>query len=73
MPESVSAKEYESRIRQAAQAGEPAPDVEPPEDYVMSDDFQQWLVARMRDDVLGQVSDAGLDRMAILKPRNDDE
>ena len=42
-------------------------DLEPPEGYEMSDRFRQWLVDRMRDEVLGKISESGLDRMAIVK------
>ena len=43
------------------------PDVVPCNDFVMSDRFREWAVGEMRREVMGQVSLAGLDRMAILK------
>lgn len=53
----------------AGREGRPAPDdIEPPEDYVMSPEFQAWLVQAMRSEVMDQVQGAGLDRMAIIKP-----
>lgn len=42
-------------------------EVAPCKDFVMSDRFREWAVAEMRREVMGQVSMAGLDRMAILK------
>lgn len=44
-------------------------DVVPCKDFVMSDRFREWAVAEMRREVMGQVSMAGLDRMAILKDK----
>ncbi len=38
----------------------------PPEDYEMSPVFQEWVLERMRKDVMAQVSGAGLDRMALM-------
>lgn len=54
-------REYEHKVM----AGEA--DAEPPEGYEMSDAFRDWMVEQMRGEVLGQVSDAGLDRMAVVK------
>lgn len=42
-------------------------EVVPCKGFVMSDRFRDWAVAEMRREVMGQVSMAGLDRMAILK------
>lgn len=43
-------------------------DVEAPgDDYEMSERFKAWLVDKMRDEVLGQISEAGLDRMTMVK------
>lgn len=58
-------REYERRVM----AGEA--DAEPPEGYVMSDAFRDWMVEQMRGEVLGQVSDAGLDRVAVVKAREE--
>ncbi len=52
---------------EAVMAGQAADDVAPCDDYEMTPAFQQWLVDQMRDEVMGQISGAGLDRMAILK------
>lgn len=50
--------------------GEPLPaEVAPCKQFVMSDAFREWAVAEMRKEVLGQVSTAGLDRMALIKAR----
>lgn len=67
-PETAAAAEaYERRVMER-EPGEPVPDdLEPPEGYEMSDAFRQWLVDSMRREVLGQVSEAGLDRMAVVK------
>lgn len=67
MTPTVDAQEYERRIREAAETGTPPPDIVPPADYEMSPQFREWLVTRMRGDVLGQVRAGGLDRMAIVK------
>lgn len=51
--------------------GEALPaDVVPCPAFVMSDRFRDWAVGEMRKEVLGQVSRAGLDRMAILKGKD---
>lgn len=51
--------------------GEALPaDVVPCAAFVMSDRFRDWAVGEMRKEVLGQVSKAGLDRMAILKGKD---
>ncbi|HUR61340.1 MAG TPA: hypothetical protein VM286_03120 [Candidatus Thermoplasmatota archaeon] len=48
--------------------GEPFPaTVLPCDSFAMSDRFRDWAVAQMRAEVGGQVSGAGLDRMALLK------
>ena len=44
-------------------------EVVPCKDFVMSDRFRDWAVGEMRREVLGQVSMAGLDRMALLKAK----
>lgn len=52
--------------------GEPLPpDVVPCQQFVMSDAFRDWAVSEMRKEVLGQVSTAGLDRMALVKAKPD--
>lgn len=52
----------------AKSAQDPLPaDVVPCAHFVMSDAFREWAVGEMRREVLGQVSMAGLDRMAIVK------
>jgi hypothetical protein len=58
---------YEKRVMTKAPGEALPPDVVPCKDFVMSDAFRDWAVAEMRREVLGQVSMAGLDRMAILK------
>ena len=63
----VPGPDYERQVRRAAEAGEPVPDIAPPDGYEMTAEFQAWLVDRMRDHVLAQVGGAGLDRMAIVK------
>ncbi len=55
--------------------GPAPPDVQPCPEYEMTDAFRDWLVSRMRGEVLDQVNDSGLDRMAILRidgERDDD-
>lgn len=42
-------------------------DIVPCAHFVMSDTFRDWAVGEMRKEVLGQVSKAGLDRMALVK------
>lgn len=42
-------------------------DVKPCDAFAMSDKFREWAVAKMRKEVLGEVSRAGLDRMAVVK------
>lgn len=53
---------------QAVMAGDEAA---PCDDYEMTAAFRDWMVDRMRHEVLGQISGAGLDRMAILKDQSD--
>jgi hypothetical protein len=48
-------------------AGDASPDVAPCEDYVMTTAFRDWMVAELRNEVLGQLALSGLDRMAIVK------
>ena len=67
MTRTVSGPDYEAHIRAAAEAGEPAPDIAPPDDYDLSPDFQRWLVDQMRGHVMDQVAASGLDRTAIVK------
>lgn len=58
---------YEEAVMAArAEDEEPDPTVLPCDDYAMSERFKAWLVEAMRAEVLGQISDAGLDRMAVL-------
>ncbi len=42
-------------------------DVQPCEAFAMSDRFRTWAVGQMQKELSGQVSAAGLDRMALLK------
>jgi len=44
---------YETALMSRA-PGEPAPDVRPCDDYVMTPAFQEWLVASMRREVFGE-------------------
>lgn len=53
-------------MRRAATSELPAT-VTPCKEYQMSDRFRDWAVAQMSREVGGQLSAAGLDRMAILK------
>ncbi len=53
--------------------GEAPPDVEPCPDYEMTDAFRDWLVNRMRGEVLSQVNESGLDRMSILRIDGDED
>ncbi len=54
-------------------AGEVLPaDLVPCKDFEMSQTFQDWAVDSMRKEVLGQVSKAGLNRMAIVKGKGPD-
>lgn len=58
---------YEEAVISRA-PGEPFPaTILPCEAFAMSDRFRDWAVAQMRSEVGGQVSGAGLDRMALLK------
>lgn len=53
--------------------GEALPaEVVPCKQFVMSDAFREWAVGEMRKEVLGQVSLAGLDRMAMVKVKPDE-
>jgi hypothetical protein len=45
------------------------PEVVPCAAFVMSDRFRDWAVAEMRREVMGQVSMAGLDRMAVVRTK----
>jgi len=50
------------------QPGEPFPaTLLPCKEFAMSDRFRDWAVAQMRSEVGGQISTAGLDRMAMVK------
>jgi hypothetical protein len=52
------------------QATEPFPaTVVPCAAFGMSDRFRDWAVAQMRSEVGGQISGAGLDRMAMVKAK----
>ncbi len=46
-------------------------EVAPCKDFVMSDQFRDWAVGEMRREVMGQVSMAGLDRMAMVRTKPD--
>jgi hypothetical protein len=56
---------YERAVM-ARREGEPL-SAQPCPAYVMSEPFKAWVVDAMRGEVMGQVSKAGLDRMAIAK------
>ncbi len=56
---------YETTVM--ANTGPAPPEVEPCPDYEMTDAFRDWLVSRMRGEVLNQVNESGLDRMSILR------
>ncbi|MFO1533328.1 MAG: hypothetical protein ABR562_06485 [Thermoplasmatota archaeon] len=58
---------YEDKVMRRADGEELAASVKPCKDYAMSDRFRTWAVAQMQREVSGQVSSAGLDRMAVLK------
>ncbi len=62
---------YEQAVMTRAPDGPEPP--EPCAHYEMSEAFQTWLVDRMRGEVMGQISGAGLDRMAIVKPLDAEE
>lgn len=55
---------------QAVMAGDATDASEPCDDYEMSEPFKQWMVDRLRDDVMAQINGAGLDRLAIVKDQN---
>lgn len=59
MERPVSWDDYE----RAVMAGRAEEVDAPGDDYVMNDDFREWLVERMRDEVLGNVG------MAVLKEK----
>ena len=69
----VSPEAYEAEIMAAHAEGREPADVEPPEDYEMSPAFPDWMVERLRGEVLSQISGAGLDRMAIVKDSSEDQ
>ncbi|MGB1698005.1 MAG: hypothetical protein ACPHK8_06365 [Thermoplasmatota archaeon] len=73
MTKTVPGPEYEAEIMAAAAEDREPLDVAPPEDYQMSPAFSQWMVDRLRGEVLGQVSMAGLDRMAILSEKKPEQ
>lgn len=54
MTKAETAHEYEQAIMDAHARGVEPPAIQPPEGYVMSPEFQTWLVNKMRDDVVGQ-------------------
>jgi hypothetical protein len=58
---------YEDRVMRRKEGEELPPEVRPCADYAMSDRFRDWAVARMSQEVGGQVRAAGLDRMALLR------
>ena len=58
---------YEDRVMRRREGEELPPEVAPCADYAMSDRFRDWAVAQMTREVGGQLSAAGLDRMALLK------
>jgi hypothetical protein len=55
----------------AVMDGESADSLAPCDGYNMTSQFRDWMVNKMRDEVLGQISGAGLDRMAIIKSKED--
>lgn len=73
MTETVPAEAYEAEIMAAHAEGREPTDVAPPEDYVMSPQFEAWMVDRMRDEVMGKISEAGLDRMAVLSEKKPEQ
>lgn len=58
---------YEARVMRRKESEELPASVKPCRDYAMSDRFRDWAVGQMGKEVSGQVSMAGLDRMALLK------
>lgn len=73
MSKTVPGPDYEAEIMAAAAEEREPADVAPPKDYVMTPEFQKWMVDRFRGEVLGQVSMAGLDRMAILTEKKPEQ
>ncbi len=57
------------RYEETVMAGEDAATLAPCDDYEMTEAFREWMVARMRDEVMGQINGTGLDRMAILRSK----
>lgn len=62
---------YEQRVMAKRPDEALPPEVVPCAGFVMSDRFRDWAVGEMRREVLGQVSMAGLDRMAIVRAKPD--
>jgi hypothetical protein len=60
---------YEGRVIGRRPGEELPPDVKPCPAFAMSDRFRAWAVGEMRREVGGQLSAAGLDRMAIARLR----
>ena len=58
---------YEKRVMTKAPSETLPVGVVPCKDFTMSDAFREWAVGEMRKEVAGQVSMAGLDRMAMVK------
>jgi hypothetical protein len=68
-PHCAQCATYEDAVISRA-PGEPFPaTILPCEGFAMSDRFRDWAVAQMRQEVGGQISGAGLDRMAMLKAK----
>jgi hypothetical protein len=66
-PHCAQCATYEEAVISRA-PGEPFPaTILPCEKFAMSDRFRDWAVSQMRSEVGGQISGAGLDRMALLK------
>jgi hypothetical protein len=61
--------DYEERVMARPGDEELPPEVVPCGEFAMSDRFREWAVAKMRREMAGHLSAAGLDRMAILKAK----
>jgi len=58
---------YEAKVMRRKEGEELPPEVKPCDAYAMSDVFRDWAVGQMQREVAGQISTAGLDRMAMVK------
>lgn len=66
-PHCAQCAAYEDRVMAKRPDEALPPDIVPCKAFAMSDRFRDWAVDAMRKEVMGQVSTAGLDRMALLK------